>query len=258
MPLLRKRAGTHAGLAIRPGSGRLPPGGPGMGYLAIFRPMRRFAAELTLAAVMQSYVLIRDTQRAAVRGVRVSARPVAVSPAHRRVRVAVVPDVLALGGLALLCLVFVVITWRTWGSVPRDAGYDLSAAARTAARLAPLCRLHLLVRSDGLMFISSAMCAVVTCGAPSRLKRARLVSSIRSRVRRGRFLSAMSGEGRGGAGRLSGRRRASAPDGRACARDRAWSAARGCRVLRRHGADASRSARRSPPAWGRPGDRREA
>jgi hypothetical protein len=62
----------------------------------------------------------------------VSVRPVAVSPAHRRVRVAVVPDVLALGGLALLSLAFVVITWRTWGSVPRDAGYDLSAAARTA------------------------------------------------------------------------------------------------------------------------------
>jgi hypothetical protein len=67
----------------------------------------------------------------------VSVRPVAVSPAHRRVRVAVVPDVLALGGLALLCLVFVVITWRTWGSVPRDAGYDLSAAARTAGGSLP-------------------------------------------------------------------------------------------------------------------------
>jgi hypothetical protein len=62
----------------------------------------------------------------------VSVRPIAVSRAQRRVRVAVVPDVLALSGLALLCLVFVAITWRTWGSVPRDAGYDLSAAARTA------------------------------------------------------------------------------------------------------------------------------
>ena len=48
--------------------------------------------------------------RVAALGVRVSVRPVAVSHAHRRVRVAVVPDVLALGGLALLCLVFVVIT----------------------------------------------------------------------------------------------------------------------------------------------------
>ena len=45
---------------------------------------------------------------------------------------AALSDTIALGGLALLCLAFVVITWRTWGSVPEDAGYDLSAAARTA------------------------------------------------------------------------------------------------------------------------------
>src|SRR5689334_23675524 len=35
------------------------------------------------------------------------------------------------------------------------------------------------------MFISSAMCAVVTLGSPERLNSARLVSRIRSRVRRG-------------------------------------------------------------------------
>jgi hypothetical protein len=61
-----------------------------------------------------------------------SAGPVAVPSARRRVRVAALSDAIALGGLALLCLAFVVITWRTWGSVPEDAGYDLSAAARTA------------------------------------------------------------------------------------------------------------------------------
>ena len=37
------------------------------------------------------------------------------------------------------------------------------------------------------MFISSAMSAVVTCGSPSRLKSARLVARMRSRVRRGGF-----------------------------------------------------------------------
>jgi hypothetical protein len=62
----------------------------------------------------------------------VSAGPVAVAAPRRRVRVAELSDAVALAGLALVCLAFVVITWRTWGSVPEDAGYDLSAAARTA------------------------------------------------------------------------------------------------------------------------------
>src|SRR5512144_1867670 len=41
------------------------------------------------------------------------------------------------------------------------------------------------------MFISSAMSAVVTCGAPEALNSARLVSRMRSRVRRGRLRSAV-------------------------------------------------------------------
>jgi hypothetical protein len=61
-----------------------------------------------------------------------SAGPVAVPSVRRRIRVAALTDRVALGGLALLCAAFVVITWRTWGSVPEDVGYDLSAAARTA------------------------------------------------------------------------------------------------------------------------------
>ena len=61
------------------------------------------------------------------RGPRRSARRAAA-----RSRVAALSDAVALGCLALLCLALVAITWRTWGSVPEDAGYDLSAAARTA------------------------------------------------------------------------------------------------------------------------------
>jgi hypothetical protein len=62
----------------------------------------------------------------------VSAGPVAVPATRRLARVGAISDVVALGFLAIVCLALVVITWRTWGSVPEDAGYDLSAAARTA------------------------------------------------------------------------------------------------------------------------------
>jgi hypothetical protein len=62
----------------------------------------------------------------------VSAGPAAVPVSRGRVRVATLTDAVALGCLAVLCLALVVLTWRTWGSVPEDAGYDLSAAARTA------------------------------------------------------------------------------------------------------------------------------
>jgi hypothetical protein len=55
-----------------------------------------------------------------------------VSATRRRVRAAAISDAVALGVLALLCLALVAITWRSWGSVPEDVGYDLSAAARTA------------------------------------------------------------------------------------------------------------------------------
>jgi hypothetical protein len=61
-----------------------------------------------------------------------SAGPAAVPVSRRRIRVAALTDAVALGGLALLCLALVVLTWHTWGSVPEDAGYDLSAAARSA------------------------------------------------------------------------------------------------------------------------------
>jgi hypothetical protein len=61
-----------------------------------------------------------------------SAGPAAVPVSRRRIRVAALTDAVAVGGLALLCLALVVLTWRTWGSVPEDAGYDLSAAARSA------------------------------------------------------------------------------------------------------------------------------
>ena len=61
-----------------------------------------------------------------------SARPVAVPVTRRVTRVGAISDTAALCFLALGCLALVVITWRTWGSVPEDAGYDLSAAARTA------------------------------------------------------------------------------------------------------------------------------
>ena len=71
-----------------------------------------------------------------------SAGPVAVPSARRRVRVATISDAVALGGLALLCLVFVALTWRTWGSVPEDVGYDLSAAARTAHGSLPYVDYH--------------------------------------------------------------------------------------------------------------------
>src|SRR4030095_5587814 len=50
------------------------------------------------------------------------------------------------------------------------------------------------------MFISPAISAVVTCGAPRRLNRARLVSRMRSRVRRGLFLSAMKARRRSARG----------------------------------------------------------
>src|SRR4051794_13891960 len=68
----------------------------------------------------------------AARDGAMSAGPAAVPVSRRRIRVAAVTDAVALGGLALLCLALVVLTWRTWGSVPEDAGYDLSAAARSA------------------------------------------------------------------------------------------------------------------------------
>jgi hypothetical protein len=61
-----------------------------------------------------------------------SAGPAAVASARRRIRTVALTDAVALGLLAALCLALVVVTWRTWGSVPEDAGYDLSAGARTA------------------------------------------------------------------------------------------------------------------------------
>src|SRR5215831_14801571 len=56
------------------------------------------------------------------------------------------------------------------------------------------------------MFISPAMSPVVTFGAPRRLKSARLTSRIRSRVRRGRFFSAMANSGQEDPPSVAGRR----------------------------------------------------
>ena len=46
-------------------------------------------------------------------------------------------DAIALGCLTAAGIVFALLTWRTWGSVPEDIGYDLSAAARTAGGALP-------------------------------------------------------------------------------------------------------------------------
>jgi hypothetical protein len=50
-----------------------------------------------------------------------------------RVRLVLSGEALAIAGFALLTLVLVVLTWRTWGDLNSDTGYDQVAAARVAA-----------------------------------------------------------------------------------------------------------------------------
>jgi Dolichyl-phosphate-mannose-protein mannosyltransferase len=50
-----------------------------------------------------------------------------------RARVAVSADMLAVAGVTLLTLLLAVLTWRTWGDLNSDTGYDQVAAARVAA-----------------------------------------------------------------------------------------------------------------------------
>jgi hypothetical protein len=53
-------------------------------------------------------------------------------PLERRWALAANPDLVALGGLALVSVILAVLTWGTWGDLGRDTGYDLVAGARVA------------------------------------------------------------------------------------------------------------------------------
>ena len=51
---------------------------------------------------------------------------------RRSVSVAVNADLAALAGLSILCLALAALTWRAWGDLGQDTGYDLLAGIRTA------------------------------------------------------------------------------------------------------------------------------
>jgi hypothetical protein len=54
-----------------------------------------------------------------------------------RARIAVSADALAVAGVAVVTLLLAVLTWRTWGDLDSDTGYDMVAAARVAAGAIP-------------------------------------------------------------------------------------------------------------------------
>ena len=51
---------------------------------------------------------------------------------RRSVSAAVNADLFALAGLWILCLALVALTWRAWGDLGQDTGYDMLAGIRTA------------------------------------------------------------------------------------------------------------------------------
>jgi hypothetical protein len=66
-----------------------------------------------------------------------TAPAVAVASARARLRVGAAADVVAIGALALLVTALSVVTWRRWGDLDLDTGYDVVAGIRVAAGEVP-------------------------------------------------------------------------------------------------------------------------